>query len=58
MKNSNAFKKENELLKSYQPKMRFVDGESFDIWQKRAYAKLWDLLGLDNFQKCDDELAI
>jgi cephalosporin-C deacetylase-like acetyl esterase len=58
MKNFSSYVKENQLLHSYRPKLRYGMDESFDAWQKRAYEKLWDLLGLSHFQKCSDELAI
>lgn len=58
MRNYNAFAKENQLLHSCIPKMRYTGEESFEAWQEKAREKLWALLGLDYFQKCDDAFAI
>lgn len=58
MKNLSAITKERQLINTCQPKMRFKDGENFEAWKTKAYDKLWNLLGLDKFQKCDDGFTI
>lgn len=35
------------------PALRYDGKESFDTWQKKAYDKLWDLLGMDLMEKCE-----
>ena len=39
--------------KTKTPELRYDGSESFDIWQKKAYDKLWEILGLDLIKKCD-----
>ncbi|MBQ4137266.1 MAG: hypothetical protein IJD67_04060 [Clostridia bacterium] len=46
------------LLEKLKPSMRYDGSESFEKWQKRAEKKLYELLGMDNFEKCDDMLEI
>ena len=36
----------------------YHDGQSFDAWQKEARAKLGELLGMDTFEKCDEQMQI
>ncbi len=37
------------------PIMRYDGKEDFLQWQKRAYTKLWKLLGMDKMVKCDND---
>ena len=37
------------------PALRYDGVEPFAEWQERAYAKLWDLLGLDNMTAVEDD---
>ena len=45
-----------ELLRQTQPEMRLKPGEDFAQWQKKAYDKLYVLLGLDQMKKCEPRL--
>ena len=45
-----------ELLRQEQPKMRLKPGEDFTQWQKKAYDKLYALLGMDQMEKCEPRL--
>ncbi len=40
------------------PEMRYDGKEDFSEWQKRARAKLWELLGLDMISPCDPDFLI
>lgn len=46
---------ENELniMKKIPVSMEYNGKESFDLWRERAGEKLFSLLGLDKFQKCE-----
>ena len=44
-----------ELIKNITPSMRYKDGEDFAEWQKKARAKLCELLGFDNMKKAADD---
>ncbi|MBQ4629930.1 MAG: hypothetical protein IJB70_02975 [Clostridia bacterium] len=42
-----------------EPSMRYDGKEDFAKWQKKSYAKLWELLGLDKMVKCEnDDFAV
>ena len=53
MRNINTHQYEVELFKNEIPRMRYTEGD-FATWQKEARAKLWELLGLDNFTYGDE----
>jgi len=53
MRNQNPKLVYTKLLDELTPSMRYDGKEDFFSWQKNARAKLWDLLGLDFFEKCD-----
>ena len=38
--------------------LRKKAGEDFKAWQEKARAKLYELLGMERFEKCEDKLAI
>jgi len=40
------------------PEMRYDGKEDFSEWQKRARAKLWELLGLDMITACDLDFLV
>jgi len=44
-------------LSQLQPSLRYDGKQPFDSWQKLACAKLWELLGMDQFQPCDPQFA-
>jgi len=44
-------------LNELQPSLRYDGTQPFDLWQKLAYAKLWDLLGMDQFRPCDPQFS-
>ena len=39
------------------PSLRYDGAQPFDIWQKLAYARLWELLGMDSFTRCEPQFA-
>ena len=41
-----------------EPSLRYHEGEDVAAWQKKACAKLWELLGLDLIEKCDPDFLI
>ncbi|MBR2931058.1 MAG: hypothetical protein IKC32_07495 [Clostridia bacterium] len=45
--------KNYELLTGITPAMRYADGMDFSEWQKTARAKLFDILGMNKYEKCD-----
>ena len=45
-------------LENVKPSMRYDGSEPFDVWQKKAYDKVYELLGLDKFEKCDLDIEI
>ena len=47
-----------ELFDNYTPIMRYQDGMNFEEWQKTARAKLYDLLGMNKYVKCDPDFHI
>lgn len=40
------------------PSMRYNGKEDFKKWQEKAYSKLWELLGMDQMKKCEDDFLI
>lgn len=42
-----------KIMEEKIPEMRYDGKENFSDWQKRAKAKLYELLGMDKFEKCD-----
>ncbi|MBQ8230303.1 MAG: acetylxylan esterase [Lachnospiraceae bacterium] len=57
MKTYNAHEVIRKLAANHTPSMRYDGKEDFSTWQKKARAKLEELLGLP-FIKCDDQFAI
>ena len=47
-----------EQLQQTEPSMRYDGKEDFTQWQEKAYAKLWELLGMDYMQKCEENFLI
>ena len=52
IRNYNSHVYEYELFRSIKPTFSYAEGESFYEWQRKARAKLYELLGLP-FEKCD-----
>ncbi len=46
------------MAKNNSPLLHFNAGDDLESWQKQARVKLSELLGLDNFEKCDDLFKI
>ncbi len=44
-------------LASLRPALRYDGAQPFDLWQKLAYAKLWELLGMHHFRLCDPRFS-
>ena len=44
-------------LSKLQPALRYDGTQPFAQWQKMAHAKLWELLGMDQFKPCDAQFA-
>lgn len=42
------------LFREIVPRFRYDGSVSREVWQKRMYNKLWDLLGLDNIKRASD----
>ena len=59
MRNSNSydFIRQN-LQKQAAPSMRYSGKEELVEWQKRAKVKLWELLGLNRMQECEEDFFI
>lgn len=57
MKTYNSHKYIKNLATNHTPSMRYDGKEEFSAWQKKARAKLEELLGLP-FIKCDDQFAV
>jgi len=55
MKTYNSYEYFRDVVVKKEPSMRYKEGMDFEKWQKEAHAKLWELLGLDLFEKCDDD---
>lgn len=47
-----------KLQKQSIASMRYDGKEAFDKWQERVHAKLWELLGMDRMEKCEDDFLI
>lgn len=47
-----------KLLRERVPSMRYDGKENFSDWQKRLREKLFELLGLPSFKKCDPQFTI
>lgn len=58
MKNLMPLQKEAELLHNTPIGMAYDGNENFFEWQKKARAKLSELLGLDKFVKCESNFKI
>ncbi len=54
MKTYNSYEYFRDVVAKKEPSLRYKGGD-FDEWQKDARAKLSELLGLDLFEKCDDD---
>lgn len=52
-RNQDPVKHTLKLTKAIVPSMRYTGG-SFEEWQKKARAKLAELLGMDKFEKCEE----
>ena len=55
IKNSHEF--ERTVMKKVTPAFRWK-GEEVGAWQEKAHAKLWELLGLAQFEKCDPNYTV
>lgn len=55
--NVNSHQYEYAYLRSVRPSMVYDGSEPLDIWQKKARAKLIELLGLPS-ESCEDDLRI
>ena len=44
------------LYRKIVPAYRYDGSESMESWQERAYTRLWQLLGLDKFEKPSDDM--
>lgn len=58
MKNFTPMDYAIKKIESAKPSMRYDGSEPFEKWQERAYNKLYELLGLDKFEKCDLDIEI
>ena len=58
MRATNSHHYIGEQLQQTEPSMRYDGKEDFAQWQKKAYAKLWELLGMSCMQKCEDSFLI
>lgn len=59
MRNINSYDHIREKMqKQPAPLMRYDGKEEFTEWQTKVYAKLWELLGLDRMESCEDDFAI
>lgn len=47
-----------EYMRKNTPIMRYNDGDNFAKWQSEAREKLYELLGLDMFVKCESEFEV
>ncbi len=56
--NFSPIKRNREVLVNTSPSLRYADGEDFAAWQVKAKDKLIELIGLDDFVKCDSEFEI
>ena len=54
MKTYNSYEFFRDVTVKKEPVLRFKGGD-FNEWQKTARAKLWEILGLDLIEKCDDD---
>ena len=50
--------KNREVIKAISPALRYNSANDFASWQNEARAKLFELLGLQYFTKCDPEFEI
>lgn len=55
IKNSHDF--ERTVMSSMTPSLRWK-GEEVGAWQEKAHAKLWELLNLDGFEKCEPNFTV
>ena len=53
-----AFEYNYRFIKKTVPEMRYDEKTSFDKWQTAARKKLYELLGLEFFEKCNDDFSI
>jgi len=51
--NKSPMIKNYQIVKSITPSLRYKEGEDFTTWRKTAQEKLYNLLGMDKFEKCD-----
>ena len=52
-----AYQHSKELMQKIKPKMAY-NGENFESWKKRSREKLYELLGLDKFEKVDPDFQV
>lgn len=48
----------NHIMRNTKPSLAYDGTLPFSEWQKVAKRKLWELLGMDKFQKCDSNFTI
>lgn len=59
MRNINSYDYIRERIQKHStPSMRYDGKEDFGEWQKKAYAKLWKVLGLNQMEVCEDDFLI
>ena len=58
MKVISAYDHSKKLVANVSPQLRLAEGQDYEAWKKTAYDKLYDLLGMDQFEKCDPMLEI
>ncbi len=58
MKNFSPMDYAIKRIENVEPSMRYDGTESFEVWQEKAYNKVYELLGLDKFEKCDLDIEI
>lgn len=46
---------DGQLYRKITPSYRYDGKENMEDWQQRAYSRLWELLGLDKFEKPEDD---
>lgn len=58
MKEYNSHKYTLHKLASVTPSLAFSPDADFDSWKATAKDKLYELLGMGSFQKCDDDFSV
>ena len=49
---------ERKHIRNVEPKLRFRKGTDFAAWQKEAYDKLYELLGLSEIAQCEEHFTV